>query len=134
MHELSIAEELVRVIRAEIRAYPNALLKSARVRVGTLRLIEPAILECCFEAAIWDSPLTGARLHIEQVAASARCRTCGLEFALEDRWFECPQCDTIGAELLCGDELQLVNLEIVQETAGAITDVRSPIEEVIQHG
>ena len=39
MHELSIAEELVRAIREELRSHPNARLKSALVRVGVLRLI-----------------------------------------------------------------------------------------------
>lgn len=134
MHELSIAEELVLVIRAELRAYPHTQLKTALVRVGVLRLIEPETLECCFEAATCDTSFAGARLSIEQVAASARCRACDLEFAVEQQWFECPQCGAIGAELLRGDELQLVNLEIEHETAGAANDARSTIEEVTQHG
>jgi hydrogenase nickel incorporation protein HypA/HybF len=119
VHELSIAEEIVRVIREELRVYPNARLKSARVRVGALRLIEPATLECCFEAAAEDAPLAGARLIVEQVEASARCRQCDREFPVEHNWFECPQCGAMGAELLRGDELQLVGLEIESELASA---------------
>jgi len=117
MHELSIAGELVRAIRVELRSHPNARVKSALVRVGVLRLIEPTTLERCFEAAIWDSPLAGAQLHVEQVKASARCRKCGVEFPVEDQWFECPQCGETGSELVRGDELQLVSLEIEGETA-----------------
>jgi hydrogenase nickel incorporation protein HypA/HybF len=119
MHELSIAEELVRVIREELRVHPNARLKTALVRVGALRLIEPVTLECCFEAAAWDAPLAGARLRVEQVEASARCRNCHREFMVEHTWFECPQCGAIGAELLHGNELQLVSLEIEKEMANA---------------
>ena len=119
MQELSIAEELVRVIREELRAYPNARLKSALVRVGVLRLIEPTSLECCFEAAAWDAPVAGARLRSEQVKASARCRQCSHEFAVEQNLFECPQCGAIGAELLQGNELQLVSLEFETEMAKA---------------
>lgn len=119
MHELSIAEELVRAIREEMRSYPNARLKSALVRVGVLRLIEPSTLERCFEAATWDSPLAGAQLHVEQVAASARCRKCDVEFTVEHHWFECPQCGETGSELVGGDELQLLSLEIENEMAGA---------------
>lgn len=118
MHELSIAEELVRAIRVELRRHPNARLKSALVRLGALRLIEPATLERCFEAAIWDTPLSGAHLHVEQVNASAQCRKCNAEFAVEQHWFECPRCGEIGSELQRGDELQLVNLEIENEMAG----------------
>jgi hydrogenase nickel incorporation protein HypA/HybF len=119
MHELSIAEELVRVVRDELRSYPNMRLKSALVRVGVLRLIEPSTLARCFEAATWDSPLAGAQLHVEQVNASARCRKCDLEFTVEHHWFECPQCGETGSELVRGDELQLVSLEIEEEMASA---------------
>jgi hydrogenase nickel incorporation protein HypA/HybF len=119
MHELSIAEELVRAIREELRSRPNARLKSALVRVGALRLIEPTTLERCFEAATWNSPLAGVVLHVEQTKASARCRKCGAEFAVEDRWFECPQCGDADSELLGGDELQLVSLDIETATATA---------------
>jgi hydrogenase nickel incorporation protein HypA/HybF len=119
MHELSIAEELVRVIREELCAHPNARLKTALVRVGALRLIEPMTLECCFGAAACDTPVAGARLRVEQVEAAARCCQCGREFAVEHNWFECPQCGAIGAELLHGNELQLVSLEIEKEMANA---------------
>lgn len=119
MHELSIAEELVRAIREELRGHPNARLKSVLVRVGILRLIEPSTLERCFEAAAWDTPLAGTKLHIEQIEASARCQKCDTEFLVEDRWFECPQCGETGSELVAGDELQLVNLEIENEMASA---------------
>ena len=122
MHELSIAEELVRAIRKELRGHPNARLKSALVRIGMLRLIEPATLERCFEAATWDTPLAGAQLHVEQVNASARCRKCNVEFVVEHHWFECPRCGDTGSELLRGDELQLVSLEIEGEMASASTD------------
>ena len=125
MHELSIAEELARVIGKELRGHPNARLKSALVRVGVLRLIEPSTLEHCFEAATWDTPLAGAQLHVEPVGASARCRKCNAEFAVEHHWFECPQCGETGSELVCGDELQLVNLEIESEMATA-----SPMDEI----
>lgn len=123
MHELSIAEELVRVIREELRAHPNARLQTARVRVGVLRLIEPATLAYCFEAAVRDGPLAGARLLVERVEASARCRQCDREFTVEHHWFECPQCGAVGAELRRGDELQLVGLEIEGELAGASVSV-----------
>jgi len=109
----------MRAIGGELHRHPNARLKSALVRVGVLRLIEPATLERCFEAATWDSPLAGAQLHVEQVNASARCRKCNVEFVVEHHWFECPRCGETGSELLRGDELQLVSLEIENEMASA---------------
>jgi hydrogenase nickel incorporation protein HypA/HybF len=119
MHELSIAEELVRLIRQELRAHPEARLKSAHVSMGALRQVEPTTLQFCFEATIRDTPLAGAQLCIEPVEAAARCRQCGLEFTVEDKWFECPRCAAVDAELLRGDELLLASLDIEAPTAEA---------------
>ncbi|HVM61011.1 MAG TPA: hydrogenase maturation nickel metallochaperone HypA [Verrucomicrobiae bacterium] len=112
MHELSIAEELARVIQEELRAYPGARLKTAYLRLGALRLVERTTLEFCFEAAIRDTTLAGAQLRVEPVEAAARCRGCDLEFPVDDKWFECPQCGSSDAELLRGDELQLTSLDV----------------------
>ncbi|HTS17754.1 MAG TPA: hydrogenase maturation nickel metallochaperone HypA [Verrucomicrobiae bacterium] len=119
MHELSIAEELVRVIREELRAHRGTRLKTAHLRLGALRLVEPTTLEFCFQAAIRDTPLMGAELGIESVEAVARCRQCRREFGVEEKWFECPQCGSSDAELLRGDELQLTSLDIEPEAVQA---------------
>lgn len=122
MHELSIAMELVRAIREELRVRPDGRLKSARVRIGSLRQIEPSTLKFCFDAATKDTALGGAQLHVDEVEAAARCHVCRSEFEVEHNWFECPRCGAIGAELLRGDELQLVSLEIEKEMADAPTN------------
>ena len=112
MHELSIAEELANVIRSELCAHPGARVTTAYVRVGALRLIEPLMLEFCFEVMTRNTSLAGARLCIEPVEAAARCRKCSLEFAVEDKWFECPRCHEGDGDLLRGDDLLLVGLDI----------------------
>jgi hydrogenase nickel incorporation protein HypA/HybF len=119
MHELSIAEELVRMIREELRAYREARLKTAHVSLGALRQVEPTTLRFCFEATVRDTLLAGAQLCIEPVEASARCRQCGLEFRVQDKWFECPRCAGVDAELLRGDELLLASLDVEAPTAEA---------------
>jgi hydrogenase nickel incorporation protein HypA/HybF len=112
MHEVSIAEELANVIRNELRVHPEARVTTAYVRVGALRLIEPVMLEFCFEVLTRNTPLAGARLCIERVEAAARCRKCSLEFAVEDKWFECPRCGEGDGDLVRGDDLLLVGLDI----------------------
>ena len=119
MHELSIAEELVRMIQRELRTYPERRLKTAHVWLGVLRQVDPTTLQFCFEAILRDTPLAGAQLCIEPVEAAARCRQCGLEFRVEDKWFECPRCAAVDAELLRGDELLLASLDLEGPTVEA---------------
>jgi len=112
MHEMSIIESLLDAVRAELVKYPGAQVTVVRVRVGALRLVVPEVLQLCYAAAIRGTPWEGSRLELETVAATARCRQCGNQFAVEEQWFECPSCGAFGAELLSGQELDLVNIEL----------------------
>jgi len=118
MHEMSIIESLLETVNAERQAYPNARVVSVRVRVGALRLVVPEVMESCYAAATLDTPLEGSRLELEPVAARARCPQCRCEFGVEEQWFECPKCQSVGGELLSGQELDLVNIEL--EETGAV--------------
>jgi len=118
MHEISIVEALLTTVRSELRSHRGACVCTVRIRVGALRLVQPAALQFCYETAIRDTPLANSRLEIQQVDAAARCDVCSLEFPVEESWFECPRCHSINARLLRGDELQLTGLEI-DESASA---------------
>jgi len=72
----------------------------------------PDILKFGFAAALRDTPLAGATLEVEPVPARARCRQCRAEFAVEDNWFQCPHCGAADGELLSGNELDLVGVQL----------------------
>jgi hydrogenase nickel incorporation protein HypA/HybF len=112
MHEMSIVESLLDAVREEQRAYPDSLVKTVRVRVGSLRQVVPEIMEFCYTAATRDTALADSRLEIEGIAARAQCGDCGAEFAVDEQWFECPQCRQVGARLVSGQELDLVGIEL----------------------
>ncbi len=112
MHEMSIVEALLEAVGSELRAHPGARVRAVCVRVGQLRLVEPSMLEFCYDVAVPGTPLEGSRLEIQQVDASARCDVCSLEFAVEENWFECPRCHSAGTRLLTGQELDLVGIEL----------------------
>lgn len=112
MHEMSIIESLLEAITKERQAYPDAQVVSVRVRVGALRLVVPEVMEACYKAATLDTSLAGSQLELETVSATARCKQCQQLFPVEDNWFECPHCHAAGGELLSGQELDLVNIEL----------------------
>lgn len=109
---MSIVEALLETVRDELHRHPGARLQTVRVRVGALRLVEPATLRFCYDASVRDTPLAGSQIEIDRVQASARCDVCSLEFPVEESWFECPRCHSLNARVLKGDELLLASLEI----------------------
>lgn len=112
MHEMSIVESLLETMRETLTACPHGQVRAVRVRVGALRRVEPLILQFCYEAAVRDTPMAGSRLEIQPVEAGAKCESCGLEFPVEQHWFECPRCHSCRARLMTGDELDLVDIEL----------------------
>jgi hydrogenase nickel incorporation protein HypA/HybF len=126
---MSIVEALMEAVQLESRVHSGApastpggaRVLAVHVRVGKLRQVVPETLQFCYEAATRDTALAGSRLVIEAVPATARCRECRAEFAVEENWFECPRCQTVGAELLTGQELDLTSIELeeLQEVEAA---------------
>ena len=107
MHEMSIVEALLESVEQQLASYPGARATTLTVRIGALRLVEPATLRFCFQTVAPD-----VRLEIEEVAASARCCDCQKTFSIEENWFQCPHCQSVNGQILTGNELQLVSLEI----------------------
>ncbi|MCX7914912.1 MAG: hydrogenase maturation nickel metallochaperone HypA [Verrucomicrobiae bacterium] len=116
MHEMSIVAALIDEVRQHTSEHPGARVSVVRLRVGALRQVIPEWLQFCFVTATRDTELAGAELEIETVPARARCRHCQWTFAVEDSWFECPQCGSLGGELIQGNELELVALELAEES------------------
>ena len=112
MHEMSIVEALLKTVCQELRAHPDARVRTLYVRIGRLRQVEPDMLQFCYKAAAQGTQLAGSCLEIEQVEARAQCDVCSLQFEVEENWFECPRCHAARAQLLRGRELDLMSVEL----------------------
>lgn len=114
MHEMSIAEALIRVCREDLGALGGTRIESARVAVGELSSVEPALLTFAWEALVAGTPDEGATLEIELVRVTQVCTDCG---PVADRqpgtWLRlCPSCGG-PLRLSGGDELDLLELSFL---------------------
>ncbi len=109
MHELAIAQSLVRI--AEAHAGDQAVL-GVNVKVGALRQVVPSALAFSFQLASQGTAVEGAELRIEEVRAVARCRSCGDQTALDAFPFQCGACGSVQLELVAGEELLVESIEV----------------------
>jgi hydrogenase nickel incorporation protein HypA/HybF len=107
MHELAIAESVV----SSVLDRTDGPVCVVRLRVGRLSGVVPDALTFCFELATSGTRLEGATLEIEDQPGSARCRTCGVEFAMADAFLLC-DCGSADVELLAGRELAVMSVEV----------------------
>ena len=112
MHELGIAQSTLKHVLAEAERAGARRVHRIVLRIGTLSGVDPESLRFAFAALLPASPAAGARVEFQTVAAAARCRDCGHQYAPHPAaLFECPNCRAFGAEILAGRELDLVRID-----------------------
>jgi hydrogenase nickel incorporation protein HypA/HybF len=112
MHELSIAQALIEQVEAVQSAHDGRAVVSVGVRIGTWRLVVHESLDFYFQTLTKGTPLEGSRLEVETVPARGRCARCGEEFPVEAPLIVCSVCGGVGGELVQGQELDLVSVEL----------------------
>jgi hydrogenase nickel incorporation protein HypA/HybF len=112
MHELSIAQALIEQVEAVRAAHDGRAVVAVGVRIGSWRLVVQESLDFYYQTLTRGTALEGSRLEVENVQARGRCRRCGEEFPVEAPLIVCPACAAVGGELVQGQELDLVSVEL----------------------
>jgi hydrogenase nickel incorporation protein HypA/HybF len=108
MHEMAITQSVVDAVCGHAA---GRRVHSVRVEVGALCAVVPDAMEFCFGLAAEGTAADGARLDLDVQPGSARCRTCGDEFALADLILLCP-CGSADVEVLTGRDLRILSMEV----------------------
>lgn len=115
MHEMSIAEALIRIIESEMAAHNLRTVRRIKIKHGELSTMVPEALDFAFQAMTVNTPLEGAVLEYEKVPLTMVCSACGATFTPEIQELLCTPCPACGEELwhkvLTGKELHLEHLE-----------------------
>jgi hydrogenase nickel incorporation protein HypA/HybF len=112
MHELSIAEEIISVVRSYLPGENNTNVKAVRIKIGKLSNILPESLLFCFNASIERTELEGAKLEMKFIPLTILCAECGKVTEPEDYIFACSFCGSTNIKVISGDELQIEEIEL----------------------
>ncbi|MFH1018738.1 MAG: hydrogenase maturation nickel metallochaperone HypA [Pseudomonadota bacterium] len=94
MHELAIAEDILRIVRTELAARKiEKAVSSVLFRAGKLNAVVPETLSFHFDVLKTDEPLLKtASLEVQEVPLQVRCLECGIEATLEEPILICLKC------------------------------------------
>jgi hydrogenase nickel incorporation protein HypA/HybF len=112
MHEMSVAESIIEIVRQHLPPGDDAPVRSVRLKVGRMSGVVPASLEFCFEALTSGTRLGGASLVIDEVPVAARCAGCGTTSEVSIPFRECPACGSDRMTMVSGTELHVVDIEL----------------------
>lgn len=120
MHELSIAQNILEIVRQSV---PEDELKDVRVirlKVGILSGVVAASLEFCISAVVAGTVLSEARLAVDHVPFHVRCNTCRHEFTNDIGYVVCPECGGVETTVVSGRELQVTEIELDDHPQGTV--------------
>jgi hydrogenase nickel incorporation protein HypA/HybF len=112
MHELSVTEEILRVAVEHAERAQAKQITDIHLVVGSLSTIVDDSVQFYFDFLSPDTIAAGAKLHFERIPARLHCRKCGHEFEPQEQDWHCPQCKTLGGDVIAGKEFYLDSLEV----------------------
>lgn len=113
MHEAAMAESILDAALRIAGEHGSPPVSAIHVRIGELQMVVPEALESAFEAGKRGSGAEGAELTWETVSALVRCPECGHEYAPESVFWICPECESVGGEIVSGNELVIMSVELI---------------------
>jgi hydrogenase nickel incorporation protein HypA/HybF len=123
MHELAICQALIVQIE-DIAGKRAARVRRVYVGIGPLAGVEPRLLADAYPLVCAGTIAEGSQLEIEAADIRIRCRTCGAETTATPNRLICGTCGDWHTDLLAGDELLLLRIELeTREDAVEVADV-----------
>ena len=116
MHEMGIALQIVEIATNSLPAdLGDARVAAVNLKIGKLAAVVPESLRFCFDVAVKDTPLAGAKLVIDEVPIVANCKDCNTQWTIDEPVFICKTCQSGSLEILSGRELDIESIEVVEE-------------------
>jgi len=112
MHEMSICQALMDQVERIAKEQGASRVDSIVLSVGPLSGVEPVLLSRAYEVARLQTVAENAPLEIETGAIVVECRSCGASGEAQVNRLVCPSCGNWQVNLVKGDELLLLRLEV----------------------
>lgn len=112
MHELSLTQNLVEIATEHARRAGASAITAVTLEIGALSGVIPEAVEFAFEACSKGTMAEGAVLEIVTVEGLGHCRDCDREWPMTALTDPCPQCGAFALDVLQGQEMTLIEMEI----------------------
>ena len=112
MHEYSIVQSLLNL--CEENAIENKAKKVTRVvvKIGVMSGVEPDLLKTAFDTFKEATMCEEAEFIMNIQSVIIKCNSCNEESVLLKNEYNCPNCKSIELDILDGEDMYLMQLEL----------------------
>ena len=112
MHEYSIVQALMEQIEKLARENKAEKVSKVVVKIGVMSGVEPHLLEIAFDTFKEKSICDTAEFVLTIQPLVIRCLECDRPSELDEIVYCCPHCKSLQVEVIDGEEMFLMSLEM----------------------
>ncbi len=112
MHELPVAEQLVKIVLDHARKAKAERVLKINLVIGELSSFVGESIQFYFDILSKETEAENASLSISRISAEARCRECKSEFNPGGMNWLCPKCGGPIEEIVRGREFHIESIEV----------------------
>ncbi len=112
MHEYSVVQALLEQCETHAKANDATQIVEVTVKIGVQSGIEVHLFETAFETFKERTVCDQAKLTIQHQPLLIYCTECDKEYTLEKIEYVCPECDNLLINVLDGEDMYLMRLEM----------------------
>ena len=120
MHELSVCLALMQQVERIAREHEARSVDRIVLQVGPLSGVEAPLLERAWPLASVGTLAEHAQLVIDVAPVTVRCTQCDTVSDVASNRLLCSACGDFRTQLISGDEMLLVNLEMSKTAQAAV--------------
>lgn len=112
MHEYSIVQALMEQVETLARENEAETVSKVVVKIGVMSGVEPHLLEIAFDTFKEKSICENAQFVLNIQPLTIRCLACDTQSELDEIAYCCPQCKGLNVEVVDGEDMYLMSLEM----------------------
>lgn len=112
MHEYSIVQSLLESCEQHARENDAKEVTKVVVKIGVLSGVEPDLLQTAFDTFKEQTVCHNAEFILNIQKITIKCVSCNTESVLEKHEFQCPSCESTNIEVIDGEDMYLMSLEM----------------------
>lgn len=112
MHEMSLAENVLKIIEESARSQNFRRVRCVVLEIGKLSAVEPDAMRFCFDSVMRGTLAEGAALQIIETPGAGRCMACGETVAMQAQYGLCPFCDSPRLQVTAGNQMRVKDLSV----------------------
>jgi len=112
VHELSLADSMVREIEEIIKRENATKVFSVTVEMGKFSGVEREPFEFVFPLVAEGTLIEGSKLIIEEAPGIIKCSDCQTDTVLDIPYIKCGNCDSRNVRFIKGKDFLIKSLEI----------------------